>query len=96
MDKHVKFIPLSLFVVFSLKCLVLSVSAIDAPLLLILGLVSAFYEYQFQNRKNEVLHKRLDEVDKHLTSLYKQQQELKNDLATAKLGPQMRQMQVIR
>jgi hypothetical protein len=90
MDKYIKFIPLSLFCVFALKCLVISVGALDAPLLLILGVVSAFYEYQFQNRKTELLHKRFDEVDKHLSTLYKSSQEVKADMSTFKLAGQMR------
>jgi hypothetical protein len=90
MDNHIKFIPLSLFCVFALKCLVLSVGAIDAPVLLILGVISAFYEYQFQNRKTELLHKRFDEVDKHLTALYKAQQDVKSDMSTFKLAGQIR------
>jgi hypothetical protein len=60
--------------------------------LLICGLVSVFYEFQYQSKNSKVLHKRLDEIDKHLTQLYKSDNEIKADVASAKLTTSMRQM----
>lgn len=91
MDNYTKFFPLGLFLVFALKCLIFGAAITDAPVLLILGLVTAFYEYQFQGREAKLLHKRFDEIDKHLSVLYKTSQEVKADMATFKLTSQFRQ-----
>jgi hypothetical protein len=88
---HVKFVPLSLFAIFALKSLILGATLVDAPLLLIIGSVAVFYEIQFQTKNAKILHKRLDEVDKHLSALYKNDNEIKADIASAKLTASMRQ-----
>ena len=90
MDKYIKFLPLTLFLIFGLKCLFFGALAADAPVLLILGLVSGFYEFQHQGRDAKTIHKRFDEVDKHLTALYKTQNEVKADMSTFKLAGQIR------
>lgn len=86
MEKYIKFIPLALFCSFVIKGLMYGVSYVDTSVYLVLGAMAAFFEWKLQYKRMEVLHVRMDEIDKHLTNIYKSQEELKSHVASAKLA----------
>lgn len=86
MEKYIKYVPLSLFILATAKALIITPTWSDAPLLIILASISAFYEYKNQEKKMEVLHKRCDAIDVHLSTLYKGQEEFKSYASALKLG----------
>jgi len=92
MEKYIKYVPLILFCALAIKALIVGSVIADAPFLLILAVLSGFYEYNHQSKKLQVIHKRCDEIDKHLTALYKANQDLKTDLQTSKLSSQFQKI----
>jgi hypothetical protein len=74
----IKYIPLALFCVFALKSLILGVVLYDVLLAAVLACISAFYEFKSNDREMQVLQTRCDEIDKHLTELYKADREFKD------------------
>jgi hypothetical protein len=89
-DKARKLVPLCFFCLFSMKALVLGASWTDLGFLAVLAGISAFFEYFSNSKELEIVHKRLAEVDKHLTELYKKDDEIKTYVSSAKLGASLR------
>lgn len=87
---YVKYLPLALFTVLFGKLLVVGPSWSEATLLLIVGAFAAFYELNYQTAANKVLHARMEQVDAHLSALYKEQSELKNRLSASNAAQSFR------
>lgn len=87
---YLKYLPLALFTAAVGKGLVLGFGLVDAPILLILGSMAAFYEFKVNDVKIKVMQARCDTVDKHLTTLYKEVESLKSYNTGIKVGNQMR------
>lgn len=90
MEKYIKYLPLTLFSIAGIKAISIGGSAIDVAVLFVLGLASAFYEFKAQNRAMEVVHKRCEEIDKHLSILYKKDLEVRGLIQTIQLPSQLR------
>lgn len=86
----IKFGPLALFVAAVLKGLVLGFGWVDAPILVILGAIAAFYEFKSSEKKVKLLQARCDAVDIHLTTLYKELDVVKTHFSGLKVAAQMR------
>jgi hypothetical protein len=86
---NIKYVPLSLFCLLSIKLLVVGSVLADAPILLILALLAAFYEIKSNDAKLKLMHSRCDVLDKHITDLYKVNEESRNYIAGMKLKNQM-------
>ena len=87
---YVKYVPMALFTVLFGKLFVVGAAWQDAVLLLILGVYAAFYELNYQTAANKVLHARMEQVDAHLTALYKEQSELKNRISASQAAQSFR------
>lgn len=92
MEKHIKYVPLSLFCIAVAKALIVGAGLTDLGTILILGLAAGFYELKFQNKAIQVMHARCDTVDAHLTNLFKKEMELRSQIQTITLPQQMRSM----
>ena len=79
---NIKYLPLSLFVLYSAKLLILGGSYVDAPLLLILGTVAAFYEFKSQDKKLAEMEQKLERIN----LLEKDHENLKTHVSGLKLG----------
>ena len=90
MHKVIKYIPLGLLCLCAIKGLVLSFGYVDAPILLILAGLAGFYEFKIQNEAIEIVHKRCEIIDSHISKLYVEQEALKTNLSTVKLSQTMR------
>lgn len=84
--EYIKYVPLILFSAFAIKALVVGATLIDAPILLVLGAIAAFYEYKAQEKKISLLQKRCDTIDTYLTTLTKNDEEIKTYISGLKLG----------
>jgi hypothetical protein len=76
-----------LFVAATLKYLVLGVpDYTDIGLLTVLGSLTAYFQWKEHKDELEKLNKRCDAVDKHLTQLYKNDEDFKSKLSSLNLG----------
>lgn len=87
---NIKLLPMALFCALFTKILICGSSWTDAGVLLILGIYSAFYEFSLQNKSTKIIHARLDEFDKHLTALYKGQEDVKTKVSAAAMAQNFR------
>lgn len=94
-EKYVKYVPMGLLFSFGIKALVSHPSFVDAAILLVLGAIAGFYEWKVQNEAIEqvykeaaIVHKRMEEIDKHLSSLYKNDEEFKSYIGGVRLAQQ--------
>jgi hypothetical protein len=95
MDK-IKYIPLTLFALFSAKCLFLGVASYESAFaLLILGLVAAYYEFKSQDRIITEFKKELDETRSHQKKLESEMEALKSYVSSIKLSNQFRQQKAL-
>lgn len=89
---NIKYIPLSLFVLFSGKALLVGVSSLEsAAALLILGGIAAFYEFKSQDKALVALKKQIEEQNKLIEENKKELNEVKTHVASFKLQTQFRQ-----
>lgn len=93
MDNRLKHIPLAFFALFCLKFLILNTSSyVDASLLLVSGLLCAFYELKTDNKKIAYLESKLKSQEDELISQQKKIDEIKVFIASSKLGANLRPM----
>lgn len=85
MDK-IKYIPLALFCLAVLKAVVIGATLSEVAFIAVLGAVAGFYEYKNSEKRLKILEARFDAVDTHLTTLYKENVELKSYVSVKKLG----------
>lgn len=91
MDK-IKYIPLALFVLFSGKALISGLNGYESAAgLLILGAISAFYEYKSQERAISLLTDELNKQRDEQKRLEKELETLKSAVSSIKLTNQFRQ-----
>lgn len=84
--KYIKFLPVALFTVFSLKLMIMGGNWCDVAITAILGATSYLYQCKFLDEEYEKLKTRGDEIDKHLSVLYKKDEELQGKLSTLNLA----------
>ncbi len=92
MKDKVKYLPMGLFCLFTLKAMVLGASYNEIAALAILGAYAAFYERAHnESFKKEVLEKldgatkRFEAGDSHITQLYKNDNEILTQLKKIQL-----------
>lgn len=86
MKLEIKHVPLTLLVLYSLKGLILGVNWELTPILLILGLISIYYEYKLNNKQLEEINKSLKENKELLEFRSREFDEIKGSLSTIKLA----------
>jgi len=86
--EYLKYLPLSLFTLAVGKGLIIGFSWVDAPILLILGGIAAFYEFKSNDKKVALLQTRLDLVDKHLTEFNVKLDKVQTHSSAMSLGQQ--------
>lgn len=94
---EVKYIPLIFLSLFLTKCLLLGFDWTSVGFLLVLGAINGFYELKNYDKKVEdfnkeiqILHKRFELTDKHLTEFAKELSSAKEVTDTWKLNTQIR------
>lgn len=90
MEHKVKYLPLLLFAIYSIKLLVLGASLVDAPILLIMGLISSVYEIKSQSKLLSNLRKDVGDLQKHKEETDKLISEVKTHISGIKLGQNIR------
>lgn len=83
---QIKYIPLGLFCLAVLKAIVIGGGFPDVAFIAVLGAVAGFYEYKNSEKRIKVLEARFEAVDQHLTTLYKENVELKSYVSIKKMG----------
>lgn len=68
---EVKYIPLFFLSAFLIKCLFLGFDWTTVGFVFVLGAISGFYETKNKDKQMELLHKRCDLIDQHLTEFKK-------------------------
>lgn len=91
-----RFIPLGLFTIFFAKLLFQSISYTDASILLILGLVSAFFEFQATDKKVKTIEAKMDQTTKDLEDRLKEIESIKGAINSLKLSGGLRATNVSR
>ena len=93
MEKHIKYLPMLLFSVLSLKLMINQPSINDALVLFILGLFSAYSETKMTNKKLKHVEDELIQLKTDLKSKNKEIEEVKTLLGGLKLGQTLRNNQ---
>jgi len=86
MEHGIKYIPLSLFTLFTAKLLILGASIQDAPILLILGLIASVYEIKYQTKIISELKTEMDQLRKSNLEIEKSISDIKTHVNGIKLG----------
>lgn len=90
MIKYLKYLPLALFFLYSLKLLVKGVDYTDAPILFILASAAAVYEFKSQDKKVTELEEKFKEIEQIAKEAKKYSEDAKNYVSAAKLSNQVR------
>jgi hypothetical protein len=90
MKEYIKYIPLGLFVAFSVKGLVLGVSVQEAPVYAILALFTGYLVHRDEEKSLKQINDKLIEMDKINEQKFKEIEELRSHVSTLKLGQQVR------
>ena len=90
MKEYIKYIPLGLFVAFSIKSLVNGASLQDAPVYAILALFTAYLVHRDEEKSLKKIHSKLEQLEKLNEVKTKEIEELRSHVSTIKLGQQVR------
>jgi hypothetical protein len=90
MKEYIKYIPLGLFVSFSVKSLVWGASLQDAPVYAILAIFTAYLIHRDEEKSLKKVNDRLDQLEKLNEVKTKEIEELRSHVSTLKLGQQVR------
>lgn len=90
MKEYIKYIPLGLFVAFSIKSLVNGASLQDAPVYAILALFTAYLVHRDEEKSLKKIHSKLEQLEKLNEVKTKEMEELRSHVSTIKLGQQVR------
>jgi exo-beta-1,3-glucanase (GH17 family) len=90
MEKIAKFLPLSLFCVFSLKLMVLGAQLVDSLVLLVLAAYSAYYEFKAVDSKIKVFEEKINNQELLIKQKSKEIDEVKALVGGIKLGQQLK------
>lgn len=82
----IKFVPLSLFVAYTVKTATLGATFEDGLVLLILAIISGFYEITPSYKKFEETKTELDNINKELKKLRKEHDDLSTHVAGLKMS----------
>ena len=90
MKEYIKYIPLGLFVAFSVKMLMSGVSLQDAP---VFAILTGFTGYMINREEDKILNSltgRLKALEEQSIESKKEAEELRSHVSTMKLGQQVR------
>lgn len=90
MKEYIKYIPLGLFVAFSVKSLAYGASLQDAPVYAILALFTAYLVHRDEEKALKAIHDKLNQLEKTNEVKSKEIEELRSHVSTLKLGQQVR------
>jgi uncharacterized membrane protein YgaE (UPF0421/DUF939 family) len=90
MKEYIKYIPLGLFVAFSLKSLVAGAVIQDAPVYAILAVFTAYLINRDEEKSLKNINDKLNQLEKLNEVKSKEIEELRSHVSTMKLGQQMR------
>lgn len=88
--EKLRFIPLALFTVFFAKLLLQPINYTDAAILLILGLVSAFFEFQATDKKIKSIEHKMNQTTRDLEDRLKEVDAIKGAINSLKLSGGLR------
>lgn len=84
--KHVKYVPMALLLLFSLKALCFGITWELAPVLLILGSVVCLFEFKTDKVELKQLNEKIEENKKTINTLNEKMNELTTAISTIKLA----------
>ena len=87
MDKT-KYIPLSLFVAYSLKILLTGTNIVDAVALAVIGTLAAYYEFKTDDKRLALLESRCLVIDTQISRLDKANSDIRTHLGTQQMAKQ--------
>jgi hypothetical protein len=90
MEKLARFLPLSLFCVFSLKLMILGAQLVDSLILLVLAGYSAYHEFKSVDDKIKDFEIRLKEQDILMREKAKEIEDVRALVGGIKLGQQLK------
>ncbi len=90
MEKLARFLPLSLFCVFSLKLMILGAQLVDSLVLLVLAGYSAYHEFKSVDDKIKDFETRLKEQDVLMREKAKEIEDVRALVGGIKLGQQLK------
>jgi hypothetical protein len=90
MKEYIKYIPLGLFVAFSVKMLINGVSLQDAPAFAIVTAFAGYMINKEENKNIKSLSDRLKILENSASESKKETEELRSHVSSIKLGQQMR------
>jgi hypothetical protein len=90
MKEYIKYIPLGLFVAFSVKMLINGVSLQDAPAFAIIATFAGYIINREENKNLKYLNDRLKALEDGASESKKEAEELRSHVSSIKLGQQIR------
>jgi predicted negative regulator of RcsB-dependent stress response len=90
MEKYIKYVPLALFSLYAVKCLVFPTTFVNGVILGVLGCIAGYYEWKSQNSEVAKLRQEFSSFTEKLTTLNKSHEDLKSAVSTAKFSQQIR------
>lgn len=94
MQRYIRYLPLSLFVLYSAKSLILGNASLgEASILLILGGISFLYEKYSNDNHLKQIEDKLEAHNKEFLEVAKHINEMKSHIASVKLGQSMKTSQ---
>ena len=85
MDKHIKNVPLILFIAYASKLIALGASLTDAAILLILGAVSSYLQYKFNDKQLVEMSKKIEAIESKTNIDHNNLDEIRTNLSGLKL-----------
>lgn len=90
MEKLIKFTPISILLVYVLKCLVVGSQPVDAAILAIFAGLVGYSQFKNEEKNISLLKNEIDELKKSNTEVIKHQEELRSHVSSMKLGLNMK------
>lgn len=90
MKEYIKYVPLSLFVAFCVKSLVVGVTIAEAPALAIVAVFSAYLIHRDEDENKKAIEARLAALEKQQETKSKEMEDLRSHVSSVKLGQQIK------
>jgi len=90
MVNFIKYLPLAFFSVYISKLLFVGASFADAPIVFIMAVLSAYYEYSTNHKQIKSLEKQLASLSDNHEKTKKDLEDLKNHVAQIKFAAQVK------
>lgn len=90
MSLNIRIAPFILFVIYSSKLLILGGNLQDASVLLVIGLLSVYFDYKVSDKKYKELYEKLENQQKQLEANIKDLNETRDRINSLKLGQHLK------